>query len=512
MKAGALFVFVAAAAAILSSPVAVPAVSPRAFYVSPNGKPANDGSAAHPIDLATALSRDSPARPGDTIWVRGGTYYGSFDSVLRGESSAPIIVRGWPGERAILDSSTATNRDSQALRVSGSDTWFWGLEFTDSSPRVPDALRPHGVYLPGENNKLINCIAHDAGIGFGNYWDGAGNEIYGSISYFNGDRLRHHGAYLSNLSSSPVKYFRDNIVFDNYGFGIQVYSEGEGKLAGLRLEGNVAFNTGAIAKVPARSNILVGGNRITAERIALIDNYTYQTTTAYPGVQLGYDRLVTDGDVTATGNYVAGGNPALLVQAWQSATITGNTISGVETLASLFPAGPNAARHVWNNSYFRGDSRPFRFDALTALTFVEWKRVTGYDTRGSFGASATGVRVFVRPNAYERGRAHLIIYNWSRQPQVPVDLAPAGLATGARYEVRDVQDYFGQPVASGTYDGRPVSLPMTASSIARPVAPVEVTPTHTSAEFAVFVVVPAPPRAAPALKTTLPRARRARGE
>jgi hypothetical protein len=493
MKAGRLIVLIAAVALIRSTPASVAPPSPRTFYVSPAGNPANDGSSRHPLDLATALSQSSPARPGDTIWVHGGTYYGSFDSALRGDPSAPIVVRNQPGERAILDSSSATNRDSQALRVSGSYTWFWGLEFTDSSPRVPDGLRPHGAYLPGTNNKLINCVAHDAGIGFGNYWDGVGNEIYGSISYFNGDRLRHHGAYLSNLTSSPIKYFRDNILFGNYGFGIQVYAESEGKLGGLRLEGNVSFNTGAIAKVPARSDILVGGNRITAERIAVVDNFTYQTTTAYPGVQLGYDRRVTDADLTATGNYIAGGNPALLVQAWQSATITGNTVYGEDLLASLFPAGPNAAKHAWNNSYVRGGTRPFRFDVLTALTFAEWKRATGYDGRGALDPSSAGVKVFVRPNAYERGRAHVVVYNWSRQPQVEVDLAAAGLAPGGRYEVRDVQDYFGQPVASGTYDGKPVNLPLNHSSIARPIQPVEVTPAHTGPEFAVFVVVPAKP-------------------
>lgn len=32
-------------------------------------------------------------------------------------------------------------------------------------------------------------------------------------------------------------------------------------------------------------------------------------------------------------------------------------------------------------------------------------------------------KVFLRPNRYEPGRANFVIYNWSRQAIVPVDLS-----------------------------------------------------------------------------------------
>ena len=34
------------------------------YYVAPNGSSTNDGSVSRPLDLATALSASSPARPG----------------------------------------------------------------------------------------------------------------------------------------------------------------------------------------------------------------------------------------------------------------------------------------------------------------------------------------------------------------------------------------------------------------------------------------------------------------
>src|SRR4030095_9596250 len=39
------------------------------FHVAPSGAAGNDGSAQRPLDLTTALSQSSPARPGDIIWL-----------------------------------------------------------------------------------------------------------------------------------------------------------------------------------------------------------------------------------------------------------------------------------------------------------------------------------------------------------------------------------------------------------------------------------------------------------
>ena len=57
-------------------------------------------------------------------------------------------------------------------------------------------------------------------------------------------------------------------------------------------------------------------------------------------------------------------------------------------------------------------------------------------------------KVFVRPNKYEPGRSHVVVYNWGRQSEVAVDLSGV-LRAGNRYEVRNVQALFGAPVVSG---------------------------------------------------------------
>ncbi len=48
------------------------AVLGRDLYVAPNGSPRGDGSQNKPLDLNTVLSEKSPAKPGDTVYLKGG--------------------------------------------------------------------------------------------------------------------------------------------------------------------------------------------------------------------------------------------------------------------------------------------------------------------------------------------------------------------------------------------------------------------------------------------------------
>ena len=77
--------------------------------------------------------------PGDTIWLRGGTYTGNFTSYLTGTASLPIVVRQYPGERATLDGNVnpgdvGKQRSGSVRSQWGGYTWYWGFEVTNSNP------------------------------------------------------------------------------------------------------------------------------------------------------------------------------------------------------------------------------------------------------------------------------------------------------------------------------------------------------------------------------------------
>src|SRR5262245_18608010 len=77
------------------------------YYVSPSGSSSGNGSISAPWDLRTALNAPATVKPGDTIWLRGGSYsLGYTQSTivrLRGAVDKPITLRGFSGERAIID-------------------------------------------------------------------------------------------------------------------------------------------------------------------------------------------------------------------------------------------------------------------------------------------------------------------------------------------------------------------------------------------------------------------------
>ncbi len=79
--------------------IAIPAPT-QSYYVSPTGS-GTACSLALPCALTTALSQ---AQPGQEIVLRGGVYYQGEMSVPRsGTVGAPIVIRGYTGETAILD-------------------------------------------------------------------------------------------------------------------------------------------------------------------------------------------------------------------------------------------------------------------------------------------------------------------------------------------------------------------------------------------------------------------------
>jgi hypothetical protein len=437
-------------AAVLISPAATQHVSAAGanWYVAPNGLPTNDGSAARPLDLVTALSSGSPAAPGDTIWLRGGVYAGNFTSVLTGTATQPIIVRQYPGERATIDA--APSPTGAGLQVKGAYAWYWGFEVTNSHTNRLNGTssRGHGVIQFGAYTKLINLVVHDALDGI-ETWSGATNaEVYGNIIYNNGadagDRGHGHSMYLQN--STGTKRIVDNVMLNSYSFGIHAYTEG-GTIDNMHFEGNIAFNHGMLSVVSgAKANYLIGGAQV-ARNTTWLENYGY-----YPmGSQgrngdIGYGTACTA--LTMADNYFAGGT-AVKVNC-TAASVVGNWFYG----------------------------------AVDAAVKAAYPSNT-YST-----IAPTGVQVIVRPNAYEIGRANVAIYNWPNQSSVQVDLSRTGLAAGARYEIRDAQNFYGPVIGSGTYAaGVPATVPMTGLTAALPIGSSR-RPASSGPTFGAFVVLP----------------------
>src|SRR5262249_33551755 len=299
--------------------------------------------------------------------------------------------------------------------------------------------------------KLINCISHDnteEGINAFSQW--TNTEIYGCLLYYNGRAFLSgnyaYGIYSQNTAPS-TKLIQDNIIMNNYGnYPIHIYS-GSGPLDNYTVTGNVIFGhlTGWA---------LLGGGGTKISNLNFNGNYMYGPDPTMGILDVGY--VLGAGSVNAKvqNNYILGGSVAL-----NPTVSTGTVFSG---------------NMYWGNPY---DFSTGSFPSNTYLTPP---------------TTPAGVMIFVRPNKYEQGRATVIVYNWNNSTTTSVDLSQSGLTLGQGYEVVDAQNYFGAPLASGVYNGGPISLPLNNSTVSAPISVPHgrTTPAQTSSQFNVFVVRP----------------------
>jgi hypothetical protein len=410
-----------------------------------------------------------------------------------GTAQNPIIIRAYPGERVIVDGGIETSTTARY-------NWFWGFEVIDSRPfDVPSTSRlvSGGELRPGFNfnsggvgahpgHKVIHCTLRNTGhpgIGFWN--QGAGGEIYGSYIYGSGVLddtqqpawVRGSGLYGQNDSTSSTVELTKNIWFKNFCTGINMYGEG-GQVRGVTAAYNISFvneDEDLWFAVTSAGNL---------EAVTVDHNYTWkepsETEAGACSTQIGYggDQI----SATVTNNYLVGGecgtDTTFYTRSIDTLTVTGNTIVAPRYIAgNYYPSDNSHSSITWNNNAYYGGwlaqgptFYPFwtyKNGAEDWQDFAEWKADNSYDSNSTHSSSLPSTnRVFVIPvDKYEPGRTHVAIYNWQNLDSVNVDLSPSGITSGQSYQVYDAECLTAcGPVASGTYNGSPISFPMTMTA------------------------------------------------
>ena len=313
----------------------------------------------------------------------------------------------------------------------------------------------------GVGIKIINMVIHNCLQGIGLWQDATNSEAYGNLVYYNGwnapNQSWGHGIYSQNVAPSR-RTIRDNIFYANYGYNIHLYAE-SAHLDNHTIDGNIVFWDGAAASPAGDGASMTMGGGASATGNSVTNNAFY----GFPGYGV-LDFSRGNQNVTMTGNMsgVPGGNRGDVYLENQTGTVT-----------------------VTGNKFYGGLFQPSNYATLYPSN--SWYK--------SPGAAPSGSWILVRPNAYEAGRGHVAIFNWSHAASVSVDLSSV-LSVGSTYEIRNAQNFFGTPVLTGTYAGGTVSIPMAASSVETPTG--AAAPNPTGPEFNAFVVltagsVPPPP-------------------
>jgi hypothetical protein len=465
------------------------------WHVATSGSSSGSGSANSPWSLSFALSGAAGrVQPGDTVWLHGGTYRGKFTATVAGAAGRPVVIRQYPGQRATIDvaGSTSSTARGDAFIVKGAWTEWWDFEMMSSDPNRYTDTRPNMIVNSASNTKYIDLVVHDGGIAFYNYPSMSNVEFNGNIIYNNGwqgtAKGGGHALYLKS-AIGPV-LVQDNISFNQFGYGIHLYTDaGAGALVNMTLDGNVSFNNGSVTtqySTSSQANILVGGEEPTKSS-KVLNNMTYFS----PGygvynLMIGYAD-VANVDITLSNNYAVGGNYVLTFGQWDRVTATGNQLIGSSRIVRV--KDTTLAGYTWSQNDYKRDptASAWTYNG-TDYSFATWKLNTGLGVTDIVSSlQPSTAQVFVRPSKYEPGRAAIIVYNWGSAGSVNLDLGGT-LPAGSRYEVRNVQDWYGAPVTTGTFGGGSISIPMGGVAPPTVVGGAPHTPPRTGPDFDVFVV------------------------
>ncbi|QGY47185.1 T9SS type A sorting domain-containing protein [Maribellus comscasis] len=168
------------------------------YYVAVEGDDNNPGTLDQPF--ASWQKGIDVAEPGDTIFIRGGTYYadpeindrlGAHIDKKNGTKDSMICLFAYPGETPLLDASTLTNttRQNLALYIDESDYWhIKGLQVRGVSQQGRTGWIAGILIQNGSNNVIEHCTAFEnEGIGIQIREDSEDNLLLNCDAYLNYD-------------------------------------------------------------------------------------------------------------------------------------------------------------------------------------------------------------------------------------------------------------------------------------------------------------------------------------
>ena len=158
------------------------------YYVSPSGSDSNSGSKNRPLKTLYKVSQI--VKPGDTVFLRGGTYRGKYQTYVGydrgafkrdGKKGKPITIMSYPGERAVVDGSLRSYKQYKSLcspslfKITADYYVVKNITFKNSAGRglylrgkgnVVDGVKSYdnhcdGIYMSGSNNRAENFESYN---------------------------------------------------------------------------------------------------------------------------------------------------------------------------------------------------------------------------------------------------------------------------------------------------------------------------------------------------------------
>ncbi|NRD21005.1 hypothetical protein HNV08_13190 [Winogradskyella eckloniae] len=472
-------------------------IAQQEFHVFPKdhketpGTPSGNGSLQHPWDLQTALSQSSDVVNGnDTIWLHDGVYHGRYSSTLNCTiKDQYITVSAYKNDKVVLNGNVESS-EPQTLKVRSTRVIFKNFEITWLGEFSRQIDKNGGLkagvaginHLIGENCKFINLmIYNNPGLGFGT-WKNTGGTLIANCYVFNNGMLTPEGKgagegfYVQNNSDTETRVLKDNIIFNNYYKGVEVWSATKHAttdwVKNVTLDNNVIFNSGLPSNYRTVDNIIVAtddrdGVNI-AKNIVVKNNILYHNTDFKSNVingdaaslTLGFNKGAPIENVLVDNNIIIGRNNALRIAYAKSLTLTNNKIySGYIHLFSLSP-------EQWNfnyNLYFTKKGSAFRRSKTEGYTLKSWQSKINLDPNSqwkSFREFNLEPILDITQNEYQPNTYRVVVFQ-KNEEDVTVDFSEYNVPEGVNYIIKDVEN-FSEILKRGIVDRtHKITFPMT---------------------------------------------------
>ena len=467
------------------------------FHVFPEnhkdtpGTKTGNGSAENPWDLQTALNQKSEVVNGnDTIWLHQGVYNGRFSSTLNCTiNDQYITVSAYKNDNVVLNGNVDSEED-ETLRVKSNRVIFKNFEITWLGEFSRQLQKNEGFtkkvagvnHISGANCKFINLmIYNNPGLGFGT-WKDTGGTLIANCYVFNNGALTAEGKgsgegfYVQNNSDTETRLLQDNIIFNNYYKGVEVWSASKHAktdwVKNITLDNNVVFNSGLPSKYQTVDNIIVAtddreGINI-AKNITVKNNILYHNTNFKANevngdaasLTIGFHKGAPIENVIIDNNIVIGRNNALRILYANSLTLTNNKVyTGYIHIYDFKP-------EHWtfnNNIYYTKKSKAFRISKTESYDFNSWKSKFNLDTNSQW----KNIKTFdldnildITESAYKPNTFRVVLFN-KNEDDVEVDFSKFNKKAGTTYTIRDIEKYKEILKIGQLDDSSKITFPMT---------------------------------------------------
>lgn len=349
------------------------------YYVSLDGNNNNPGTESQPWQsISFAASASSPVSPGDTVYVKAGTYDEQIFIEKSGSAMNYITFKAYPGESVMIEGNRLSIKElwnpMGLVEISGKNyIKISGFEIINS-PQAGVHIADGSDHIIIENNTIRD--SHRMSIKVG--WDGASNIVISnntidranvskyeeSISVSGADNIEisynkifnnmgegidikdgsthgtvHHNI-VNNTTSAGIymdaysDYEHDieiyNNIVTNAGYaGISIGTENGGTIENVKIHNNLVYNNNQDGIEVSNYVSPTSPNPGTARNIEISNNVAYNNGNG--GIEIGYDRTITY-NIIIKNNILSQNNLYQLIvynkPSITNVTVTNNLIDG----------------------------------------------------------------------------------------------------------------------------------------------------------------------------------------